>query len=193
MSAEPQRRLTAEEYLAFERESEIRHEYLDGELFAMAGASREHNLIGTNLVAALHAQVRKQGCELYANGMRVRVPATGLYTYPDLIAICGRPRFDDAESDTLLNPDLIVEILPTSTEDYDRGRKFAHYRSIPSLQIYLLVSQEKAHAEVFTRQRDGRWILWETDDLDATVELPVVGAAVGMREIYDRVPGLSGE
>lgn len=189
MSAEPQRRLTVEEYLALERESETRHEYLDGEIFAMSGASREHNLIGTNLVAALHPQLKQHGCEQYANDMRVRIPATGLYTYPDVVAVCGEPRFEDDERETLLNPNLVVEVLSPSTEDYDRGRKFAHYRSVPSLQVYLLVAQDRAHVEVFTRQPDDRWLLWETDDLDASFELPAV-ATLAMAEVYDRVPGI---
>lgn len=190
MSAEPQRRLTVEEYLALERESETRHEYLDGEVFAMSGASREHNLIGTNLVGALYSQLKRHGCEQYANDMRVHIPATGLYTYPDLVVVCGEPRFEDDERETLLNPNLIVEVLSPSTEDYDRGRKFAHYRSVPSLQIYLLAAQDRAHVEVFTRQPDGRWLLWETDDLGDSIELPEAGAILAMAEIYDRVPGV---
>ncbi len=191
MSAEPQRRLTVEEYLDLERESETRHEYFDGEIFAMSGASREHNLIGTNIVGALHARLKRQGCEQYANDMRVRVPATGLYTYPDVVVVCEPPRFEDDRRETLLNPNLIIEVLSPSTEDYDRGRKFAHYRSVPSLQVYLLVAQDSAHVEVFTRQPDDRWLLWETDDLDATLELPTIGANLAVAEIYDRVPGIT--
>ncbi len=192
MSAEPQQRVTVEEYLALERDSETRHEYLGGEIFAMSGASREHNLIGTNIVGAFHPQLKRHGCEQYANDMRVWIPSAGLYTYPDVVVVCDPPRFEDDERETLLNPTLIVEVLSRSTEDYDRGRKFAYYRSIPSLQVYVLVAQDRAHVEVFTRQPDDRWVLWETDDLDATLELPEIGATLKVAEIYDRVPGSGG-
>ncbi len=191
MSAEPQRRSTVEEYLALERESETRHEYLDGEIFAMSGASREHNLIGTNIVGALHSQLKRHGCEQYANDMRVWIPEADLYTYPDVAVVCDPPRFEDDERETLLNPTLIIEVLSPSTEDYDRGRKFAYYRSVPSLQVYLLVAQDRAHAEIFTRRPDDRWLLWETGDLDATLELPEIGAALKMADVYDRVPGVT--
>ncbi len=191
MSAEPQRHLTVEEYLALERESETRHEYLDGEIFAMSGASREHNLIGTNIVGALHPQLKRSGCEQYANDMRVWIPSAGLYTYPDVVVVCDPPHFEDDERETLLNPTLIVEVLSPSTEDYDRGRKFAYYRSIPSLQVFVLVAQDRAHVEVFTRQPDDRWLLWETDDLDGTLELPEIGATLKMADVYDRVPGIT--
>ncbi len=191
MSAEPQRHLTVEEYLALERESETRHEYLDGEIFAMSGASREHNLIGTNIVGALHPQLKRSGCEQYANDMRVWIPSAGLYTYPDVVVVCDPPHFEDDECETLLNPTLIVEVLSPSTEDYDRGRKFAYYRSIPSLQVFVLVAQDRAHVEVFTRQPDDRWLLWETDDLDGTLELPEIGATLKMADVYDRVPGIT--
>ncbi|MEE8587203.1 MAG: Uma2 family endonuclease [Acidobacteriota bacterium] len=190
MSAEPQGRLGVEEYLALERGSETRHEYLDGEIFAMSGASREHNLIGTNIVGTLHPQLKRPGCEKYANDMRVRIPATGLYAYPDVVVACEEPRFEDDERDTLLNPTLIFEILSPSTEDYDRGRKFVHCRSLPSLQVYLLVAQDRIHVEVFTRQQDDRWVLWETDDLNATLELPAISATLAVADIYDRVPGI---
>jgi len=191
MTAEPQRRLSADDYLALERASETRSEYLDGEVFAMAGASREHNLIATNVVGTLHPQLKARGCEKYASDMRVRIAATGLYTYPDVVVVGGQPRFEDEERDTLLNPTLIVEVLSPSTEDYDRGRRFAHYRSIPSLQVYLLVRQDRAHVELFTRQRDDRWVLWETDDLGATVDLSAIGATIALADVYDRVPGVS--
>jgi Uma2 family endonuclease len=191
MSAEPQQRLSVAEYLAFERASETRHEYLNGEIFAMSGASREHNLIGTNIVGALHAQLKRHGCEQYANDMRVRVPASDLYTYPDVVVVCEPPSFEDDEHETLLNPGLIIEVLSPSTEDYDRGRKFAYYRTIPSLRVYLLVAQDRVHVEVFTRQPDDRWLLWETEDLDAELAFFEIGATLAVSAIYDRVPGIT--
>lgn len=190
MSAEPQRTYTSEEYLTLERESETRNEYLNGEIFAMSGASRGHNLIGTNIVGALHTPLKRQGCEQYASDMRVRVPATGLYTYPDVVVVCGEPEFEDGEGDTLINPNLLIEILSPSTEDYDRGRKFAHYRSLPSLQAYLLVAQDHVHVELSTRHNNSFWMLWETDDLKATLEIPVIGVTLELADIYDRLPGI---
>lgn len=190
MSAEPQRRWTPEEYLAYERESDSRHEFFEGEIFAMSGASRAHNLICTNIVGTLHPQLKGKGCEKYAGDLRVRIPATGLYTYPDVTVVCDEPQFEDDTCDTLLNPTLIIEVLSPTTQDYDRGRKFAHYRRISSLQIYLLVEQEKAHVEMFTRQREGRWELWETGDLHSELELSAICARLSLADIYDDVPGI---
>lgn len=186
MATEPTRRLSPEEYLALERASETRNEYLNGETFAMTGASRRHNLLTGNLFAALRGQLRERGCEVYVSDLRVKVSATGLYTYPDVSVVCGGPEFEDAEIDTLLNPKLIVEVLSKSPEDYDRGTKFVHYRSLPSLSEYLLVSQEAVHVEHWVRQSDG-WLLTETDRRDDAVELPSVGGRLELAEIYDGV------
>ncbi len=192
MTAEPQRRWSVDEYLAFERESEVKHEYLDGEIFAMSGASRKHNRISWNVVEALGPQLRKSGCEGFVSDMRVWIPATEMFTYPDVVVVCEEPQFYEGEApETLLNPTLIVEVLSPSTEDYDRGRKFAHYRSIPDLQVYLLVAQDQAHVERFERQESGLWVLYETDDVDQTLELPAVGASLALADVYYRVPGVT--
>lgn len=193
MSAEPHRRVSLEDYLAAERQSETKNEYLDGEVLAMSGASREHNLIAWNLSAALHAQLRGRGCEAYVGDMRVHIPATGLYTYPDIAVVCGEPRFEDGELDTLLNPTLLVEVLSPTTEGYDRGKKSAHYRTLDSLREYLLVSQEEVRVELFTRQDDGHWLLSEASRLDETVSLGSIGCALRLAEVYERVPGFSSE
>ncbi|MDX1654593.1 MAG: Uma2 family endonuclease, partial [Candidatus Competibacteraceae bacterium] len=134
---------SVEEYLALERRSELRHEYLDGAIYAMVGASPAHNLIVTNVVGELRQQLKRRPCRVYATDQRVRVRSTGLYTYPDLVVSCGGERFDERDQRTLLNPLLIVEVLSRSTESYDRGAKFEHYRRIPELQEYLLIDQEK--------------------------------------------------
>ena len=187
MATDPKPRFTPDEYLALERRSESKNEYLDGEIYAMTGASRRHNLITGNILAALHAQLRKNGgCEVYSHDMRVRVPATDLYTYPDVVVACGEPRFEDSELDTLLNPVLIVEVLSKSTEDYDRGTKFAHYRTIPSMAEYLVVSQGHIHVEHWVRESD-RWVLTETDELASTLELPSIGCTLELADVYDRV------
>ncbi|MCP3960966.1 MAG: Uma2 family endonuclease [bacterium] len=190
--AEPERHSSIEEYLAFERESEIKHEYLDGEIFAMSGASRKHNRISWNIAEALGPQLRESDCEGFVSDMRVHIPATGLFTYPDVTVVCGELDFhDDQTTDTLLNPTLIAEVLSPSTEDYDRGRKFAHYRSIPSLQLYLLVAQDHAHVERFERQPSGLWVLYETDDVGDRVELQAIGASLALADVYYRVPGIA--
>jgi Uma2 family endonuclease len=145
--------LTPVEYLAFERaQTDAKHEYLNGEIMMMAGASLEHNRIVSNLVAALHAQMHGRSCDVFSSDMRVHISATGLYTYPDIAALCGVPQLEDDESDTLLNPEVIIEVLSPSIEAYDRGSKFDHYRSLESLQTYVLVAQDRWQIELYQRQ-----------------------------------------
>jgi Uma2 family endonuclease len=141
MSAAVKTRYTREEYLALERKSPIKHEYHDGEMFAMAGVSRAHSLIAGNLFRVVSTQLVDRPCEVHINDIRVLVSPTGLYTYPDIVTVCGEARFEDSEVDTLLNPNAIVEVLSASTEAYDRGKKFAHYRRLESLQEYVMVAQ----------------------------------------------------
>jgi Uma2 family endonuclease len=188
MATEPNPRFTPEEYLVRERQSESRSEYLDGEIFAMSGASRRHNRIVLNVAFSLDQQLKGKNCEVFASEMRVRVrvPATDLYTYPDVVVACGEPQFEDAELDTLLNPILIVEVLSKSTEGYDRGAKFEHYRTLPSLSEYLLVAQDRVHVEHWGRETD-RWYLTETNDLGASLELPSIGCTLALSDVYDRV------
>lgn len=186
VSSDPLHRLTAAEYLALERQSEHRSEYLDGEVYAMTGASRRHNLIVLNLAAALHGQLKGRPCEVYANDMRVHVAATGLFTYPDVAAVCGEPRFADAALDTLLNPILLIEVLSPSTEAYDRGKKFAHYRTLGSLAELVLVAQDEIRVERYTRQEDGRWLLSEASRGDS-LALPSISCEIPLSEIYERV------
>jgi len=188
MPVEAQPHYDFEEYLALERASEIRHDFLAGELFAMVGASRRHNLIVTNLVAALRPRLRGTGCEIYANDMRVRVAEADFAAYPDVVVACGGPRFHDRESDTLLDPTLIVEVLSPPTADYDRGTKFASFRRLDSLRDYLLVSQAEVRIEHFARQEDGSWRLAETSDPDAVLDLPSLGCRLALREVYEELP-----
>jgi Uma2 family endonuclease len=185
-SAAIKTRTTPEEYLAFERKSPIKHEYYDGEMFAMAGASREHNLITGNLHAEIRAQLRGRPCEVYMSDIRVLVSPTGLYTYPDVVAVCGERQFEDSEVDTLLNPNLIVEVLSPSTEAYDRGKKFANYRRLESLREYVMVAQDEVHVERYIRQGD-QWLLTELSRLDDTLRLESIGCDVTVREIYARI------
>lgn len=187
MSAVPKIYLTPAEYLAFERQSEIKHEYFRGELFAMAGASRQHVRIAVNVTILLGNQLKRRGCDVFNSDMRVKVSPTGLYTYPDLVVVCGRPRFEDRELDTLLNPTVVVEILSKSTEAYDRGEKFAQYRTLESLTDYLLISQERPHIERFTRQEGGLWLFSDSIGLDAVMPIESIQCQLPLAEVYDRV------
>ena len=187
MSTAPKRRLTSQEYLAIERKAAFKSEFFDGEMFAMAGASREHILIGGNTSRRLSEQLDERDCEVYQTDMRVKVSPTGLYTYPDGSVVCGKPEFEDAVLDTLLNPKVIVEALSESTDGYDRGKKFEHYRNISSLSEYVLIAQDSPHVEVHTRQPDGRWLMWETNDLSSIVRLQSIECSLKMSEIYARV------
>jgi len=188
MSTRPSTFLTPEQYLEIERKAERKSEYFGGEMFAMSGASREHNILSVNLIAILHPQLRKRGCELYTSDMRVRVTHTGLYTYPDVIAVCGQPRFIDDNVDTLVNPTFLAEVLSPSTEAYDRGRKFEHYRSLESLSEYLLVAQDRLHADLYTRQTDGRWVLMEANRAEDKLELRSIACQISMADLYETVP-----
>jgi len=179
--------LTPEEYLAIERRAETRSEYFNGEMFLMTGASRKHNIVAGNIFRKLGNQLEGKPCEGYISDMRVRIPATGLYTYPDVVIVCGEPKFEDAELDTLLNPTLIVEVLSKSTASYDRGDKFKHYRSIPSLAEYLLVAQDEYKFEHYVKQADDRWILTDIRGLEAQVELTSISCVLPLREAYDKV------
>ncbi len=176
------------EYLKRERAATTKSEYFDGEIFAMSGASFGHTLITSNCVVQLSGQLRKRGCTVHASDLRVKIPATGLYTYPDVIVVRGKPEFDDEHRDTVTNPILLVEVLSPSTQDYDRGAKFEQYRTIASLQEYVLVAQDKVHIEHFARQADGRWLLTETNRIEDQIELAKVGALLRVAEVYDNVP-----
>lgn len=171
MASQPKTRYTAEEYLALERGCEAKHEYYNGEIFAMSGASEWHVLIVTNLVYELQSQLKDGPCRVYSTDLRVRVAPAGLYTYPDVIVLCDEPRFSDEQEDTLLNPALIIEVLSESTKDYDRGGKFEQYRTIDWFVEYLLIAQDRPHVEHHTRQLDGSWIFHETNNLEDTIHL----------------------
>ena len=187
MATQPQQRLSPAQYLDLERQATGRSEFYDGEVFAMAGASERHNLIVSNLVVCLGVQLRGRPCRVYANDLRLKVSATGLYTYPDVIALCSEPRFDDEQRDTLLNPDLIIEVLSESTEGYDRGEKFAHYRKLESLTDYLLVAQQQPRVEHYTRQVGDHWLLADAEGLDAVLDLPALGCRLPLAEVYAQI------
>ena len=187
MSTQPKTFLTPEQYLEIERKAEYKSEYFNGEMFAMAGARLAHNLLVANLVRELGQQMRSRPCLILPSDMRVCVSATGLYTYPDVVGICGEPQFLDDQTDTLLNPALVVEVLSHSTEAYDRGRKFESYKSIESLREYLLVASDRIHADLYNRQPDGRWLLTSADKLEDSLTLESVGAQLTLADLYEKV------
>lgn len=181
-------RISPEDYLAMERRAETRSEYLDGEVFAMTGGSFFHNIIVGNLVGELRQGLKGRSCTVVPSDLRVHIPATGLYTYPDVTVVCSEPRFEEAqEMDTLLNPTLIVEVLSPTTEAYDRGKKFEHYDTIESLAEYVLVSQTTPRVEQFVRQEGGHWLFTATSGLDAKFLFSSIGCDLALAEIYHKV------
>jgi len=178
--------VTPVEYLDLERKSEVRSEYLAGHIFAMSGASRRHNLIAGNFYREISTQLRGRPCEAYMADMRVKVNETGMYTYPDIVGVCDEPRFEDTHIDTLLNPLVIVEVLSESTEAYDRGEKFAHYRRLESLREYVLVAQDKVRVEHYVREGE-QWILSEISDAASILNLASIDCHVGVAAIYEKV------
>jgi Uma2 family endonuclease len=187
MSVQTKQLISVEEYLTMERESEEKHEYLNGEIFAMGGASPNHGLIVANVVTQFIIQLKKRPCTVYPTDLRVKVSQTGLYTYPDVVVVCGEPQFDDQMKDTLTNPTLLVEVLSETTKDYDRGGKFAYYRALPSFMEYVLIAQDTPHIEIFLRQPSKRWTLYETDDIEDTLELESIGCTLSLADVYDKV------
>lgn len=185
MTAVPVSRYTPEEYLALERVSEVRHEFYRGERFVMAGASEAHNLIADNVTFGLREQLRDKGCRAYSSDMRVRVQPNGLYTYPDVAVACPPIEFADETRDTLLNPQVIVEVLSKSTEKFDRSKKFVLYRELTSLKQYVLVSQSEARVDSYVRQADGvAWLMVPSTGLEATLDFPTVGCKLSLADVY---------
>jgi Uma2 family endonuclease len=187
MSTKPEHRYSEEEYLAIERASDTKNEYLDGIIYAMGGASAAHVQIVGNVAGELRSRLRDTPCLVYSTDLRVRVTRDGLYAYPDVLVVCGKPEFVDDELDTLTNPLLIVEVLSDSTKNYDRGEKFERYRSNPGFREYVLIAQDKVHVERYVRQADGTWVLHETNELEEEIELTSVGCRLPVSEIYFKV------
>jgi Uma2 family endonuclease len=188
MAANPERRYTLEEYLELDRTSEERLEFWDGEVFCMSGGSEAHDEIESNLIAFLKPQLRTRGCRVFTAEMRIKVPSAPPYRYGDFSALCGEAEFEEIGGvATLVNPQLIVEVLSPSTEAYDRGDKFSHYKSIPTLREYLLVAQHRPHVTHLFKQDDGNWIHTEANDLDSTLKLGSLGCDLPVSEIYQGV------
>jgi Uma2 family endonuclease len=184
---ESPRRLTENEYLAIERAAEFKSEFFEGEMFAMAGGTPQHSLIATNLAREFGNRLRAGNCVPYNADLRIKIETSGLYTYPDLSVICGPLEFAEGTNDTVVNPSVLVEVLSDSTEAYDRGKKFGHYRQIPTLREYLLVSQKEPRIEQFIRREDGRWLLNEAAGMGASIEIPSLQISLSLNEVFDKV------
>ncbi|MGE0434751.1 MAG: Uma2 family endonuclease [Planctomycetota bacterium] len=187
MAPVPKSRCTPAEYLQRERAAEFRSEFYNGDIFAMSGGSRQHSIIAMNLARHLGNALADRRCQPFNSDMRVKVSDTGLYTYPDLSIVCDRQVFEDAEVDTLLNPTVIIEVLSKSTESYDRGKKFSHYRRIDTLREYILVSQTEPMVERFVRQDDDKWLLQDSRGMESALEIEVAGVTLRLADIYDGV------
>lgn len=188
MAANPERRYTLEEYLELDRTSEERLEFRDGEVFCMSGGSEAHVEIESNLVAFLKPQLRERGCRAFVGNIRIKVPSAPPYRYADFSALCGKAEFEEIGGvNALTNPQVIIEVLSPSTEAYDRGEKFTHYKSIPTLREYLLVAQHRPHVTRLYKQDDGKWVHTEADELTATLTLDSLGCELPLSEIYQGV------
>lgn len=187
---------TVEEYLDMERASEVRHEYLDGQIFEMAGESLAHGRISTNLVAEFRNQLRGKPCDVLSKDTKVRsgwLPARrqtmrGLFSYPDIVIVCGQPQFHDEYQDILTNPNVIVEVLSETTELFDRVEKFRRYRThLHTLTDYVLVAQDKPFIDHFSRRDDGLWLLASSESLESTLRIASINCTLPLTEVYDRV------
>ena len=187
MSLPEKDKISSEEYLVLERESENRNEYFSGEIFAMAGASRAHNQISSNIVRVLGNQLLEKPCTVFSSDMKVRMAKIEKYTYPDIVVVCENEKFEDEDNDVLLNPVLIMEILSDGTEAYDRGDKFVHYQLLDSFVEYILISQYFCRVEKFTRQDDETWIYSKYQTMDHVVEIESVTCELPVFEIYRKV------
>jgi len=184
LSALAKTKLTVAEYLAIERRAEFKSEFYDGEMFAMAGASRQHNVINENLSGELFSRLKGGPCRTLSRDQRLKIDRTGLYCYPDLVIVCGPPEYAGEDPDTLVNPRVIVEVLSDSTERYDRTTKFRHYQQLASVQEYVLVTPDEPLCERFSRQANGLWAVESYVGLEATLDLKSVPVQVPLSDIY---------
>jgi Uma2 family endonuclease len=189
MAALPKRQFISEEdYLTMEEVSPVRHEYFDGEILQMAGASEKHNNIAGNIYGELYNQLKKRPCKVYQNDMRLYIEKEGIYTYPDVMVVCGKPEIKKYKNlDNILNPVLIVEVLSPSTADYDKGAKFEQYRTIESFKEYLLVSQDAKQITRYTKQSDGSWNLMDFIGDTTEIQLSSIECVLTSEDIYDKV------
>ena len=183
-----QRHYSEDDYFAVEASSGVKHEFYRGEIFAMAGASLAHNHLTANVLTFLRGAVRARGCSAFGSDLRVKTP-DGLFTYPDVMVVCGPIVLTSDRPDTVTNPCVIVEVLSDATRDYDRGEKFILYQAIPTFQEYLLIEQDRMSVEHWQRQPSGEWVAQTFTSLDAVIALPILGVTLPLREVYLEVFG----
>lgn len=181
------RSYTPEEYFAIEERAEYRSEYIDGEIFAMAGGTANHNRIVRDVVIALNSELEDKGCEAFMNDLRVQLQKNRRYAYTDVVIVCGEPEFVKNRQDTITNPIIIIEVLSDSTKDYDRGSKFAAYREIQTLREYILIEQDRVHIESFVKEEDGTWRLRDYNDITGNIPFVSLDIAIPIQTIYRRV------
>ncbi|PJF39737.1 MAG: hypothetical protein CUN54_07880 [Phototrophicales bacterium] len=186
MSALPQDNWSVQAYLDYEQASDIRHEFMDGQIYAMAGASERHNQLASALNYLLYRQFLERPCQVFQSDMRVRANES-VYFYPDVVALCGEADYSDDSRDTLQNPSVVIEVLSPSTEDFDRGRKFTQYRQIASLKDYILVSQNQMQIEHYTRQTTDSWLLTVMTHAEDELVLPSIDCVLALSDIYRKV------
>lgn len=179
--------ISPEQYLEMERASGKKHEYYKGEVFLMPGASPAHNDISYNINRLIAAPMHEKGCKLYGSDFRIHIPANSLFTYPDFSIVCGKAETSDVYTDNLTNPAVIIEILSKSTRNYDRGMKFAFYRSIKTLQEYILIDSISVGVEIYVRQADNSWLLKEFKQLSDSFYISTIGLTVFLKDVYDDV------
>lgn len=183
----PPRHYSPTEYLELEEQSECRHAYQDGEIIEMTGGTRNHNRISLNLSTRLDLELKSQGYEVFMADMRLWIPRPRQYTYPDVMVMAGEPVFHEKRTNTVLNPLVIAEVLSKSTSAYDRGDKFAYYRSIPEMREYVLIDQYACHVEHFSKTEEGKWLLTEYESLEDQLVLPAIALQIPLKDLYDRV------
>lgn len=187
MSAQPYEYLSLPEYFDLEATSDLKHEYYRGAIYAMTGASARHNLIVANIIGLLHSQLRRSACRVFPSNLRLKIEQTGLYTYLDVSIICGTLQFDAGRQDTVTNPIVLVEVLSPRTENYDRGKKFEHYRTIETLQEYIVVAQDRTHIEQYIRQADHRWLLVDFFTVDQIVRIEAIECDLPLADVYEYI------
>jgi Uma2 family endonuclease len=189
MSAQLQPVYSVHDYLRIERDSPTRHEYIAGTVYAMAGGSEQHNLITGNVYASLHSQLRRRQCTIYPSDMKVAILSVPRYTYPDISIVCGEARFSDTNRDVLLNPTILIEVLSPSTEKHDRGAKFKHYWTIPSLHEYILIDQESYRLERYARhpEKHGIFLFEVYTAPNDEITLDAIGCTILLTDVYEKV------
>ena len=187
MASNPKQRFTPEEYLEFERKAEFKSEYLDGQIYAMAGASPEHSAITFNLSVEVGIGLRGKPCQGFSNDTKIRTSYSGLYSYPDLSVVCGEPVFHNDKRDVLINPKVIFEVLSPSTERFDRGTKFLRYQTIDSFTDYVLIAQDEPRVEHFIRQEDGSWRYVVVRGMESKLTIASIDCAVALAGPYDKI------